>query len=164
MYNKRHSSNFGIVTPYHSSLFETWVSMYFISNGLQCFNFVTNCQMNAYECQKVFTKISLKFPAFTELNTHEKFIYHISCKDRQILMWFGKFLYNSFDIRNTKSMGRACSPNSDILPVSTYEVWRDFINYGITLGSHYGPLFTKKTPSYQYRDSHYKPETVVRPS
>ena len=26
------------------------------------------------------------------------------------------------------------------------------------------PLFTKKTPSYQYRDSHYKPETVVRPS
>ena len=27
-----------------------------------------------------------------------------------------------------------------------------------------GPLFTKKTPSYQYRDSHYKPETVVWPS
>ena len=27
-----------------------------------------------------------------------------------------------------------------------------------------GPLFTKKTPSYQYRDSYYKPETVVRPS
>ena len=26
------------------------------------------------------------------------------------------------------------------------------------------PLFTKKTPSYQYRDSHYKPETVVGPS
>ena len=26
-----------------------------------------------------------------------------------------------------------------------------------------GPLFTKTTPSYQYRDSHYKPETVVRP-
>ena len=27
-----------------------------------------------------------------------------------------------------------------------------------------GPLFTRKTPSYQYRDTHYKPETVVRPS
>ena len=25
-----------------------------------------------------------------------------------------------------------------------------------------GPLFTKKTPSYQYRDSHYNSETVVR--
>ena len=27
-----------------------------------------------------------------------------------------------------------------------------------------GPLFTKKTPSYRYMDSHYKPETVVRRS
>ena len=27
-----------------------------------------------------------------------------------------------------------------------------------------GHLFTKKTPSYWYRDSRYKPETVVRPS
>ena len=27
-----------------------------------------------------------------------------------------------------------------------------------------GPLFTKKTQSYQYRDSYYKIETVVRPS
>ena len=26
------------------------------------------------------------------------------------------------------------------------------------------PLFTKKIPSYWYRHSHYKPETVVRPS
>ena len=30
--------------------------------------------------------------------------------------------------------------------------------------SNSGPLFTTKTPSYQYRDSQYKPETVVRPS
>ena len=27
-----------------------------------------------------------------------------------------------------------------------------------------GPLFTRKTPFYWYRDSQYKPETVVRPS
>ena len=27
-----------------------------------------------------------------------------------------------------------------------------------------GHLFTKRTPSNQYMDSHYKPETVVRPS
>ena len=32
------------------------------------------------------------------------------------------------------------------------------------LPNYPGPLFTKKTPSYQYRDSHYIPETVVRPS
>ena len=35
---------------------------------------------------------------------------------------------------------------------------------GIHLIIYPGPLFTKKTPSYQYRDPHYKPETVVRPS
>ena len=35
---------------------------------------------------------------------------------------------------------------------------------GTTLSVAPGLLFTKKTPSYQYRDSHYKPETVVRPS
>ena len=27
-----------------------------------------------------------------------------------------------------------------------------------------GPLFTKNSPSYGYRDPHYKPETVWRPS
>ena len=32
-------------------------------------------------------------------------------------------------------------------------------NWGIS-----GPLFTKKTPCYQYRDPHYKPKTVWRPS
>ena len=26
-----------------------------------------------------------------------------------------------------------------------------------------GPLFIKKTPSYGYRDPHYKPKTVWRP-
>ena len=26
-----------------------------------------------------------------------------------------------------------------------------------------GPLFTKKTPAYRYRDSHDKPKTVWRP-
>ena len=30
--------------------------------------------------------------------------------------------------------------------------------YGLALSP--GPLFTKKTPSYGYRDSHYKPKTV----
>ena len=36
--------------------------------------------------------------------------------------------------------------------------------YTLGVGEDPGPLFTKKTPSYQYRDSHYKPETVARPS
>ena len=43
---------------------------------------------------------------------------------------------------------------------------RDVVSHlhSCSLFSLRGPLFTKKTPSYQYRESHYKPETVVRPS
>ena len=77
----------------------------------QCFeieneeHFITNCQINAHERQTFFTKVSSKSPAFMLFNDHEKFIYLMSCKDRQILAWFGKFLYKSFYIRNTKSHG-----------------------------------------------------------
>ena len=37
---------------------------------------------------------------------------------------------------------------------------------GLTNDDHHrpGPLFTKKTPSYGYRNPHYKPNTVWRPS
>ena len=34
----------------------------------------------------------------------------------------------------------------------------------LNLQEYPGLLFTKKMPSNQYRDSHYKPETVVGPS
>ena len=73
-------------------------------------HFVTNCQINDAERQLLFTKISSKFPAFAQLNHHEKFIYLMSCNDRQILTWLGKFLYKSFDIRNTKIYG-SCIPS-----------------------------------------------------
>ena len=49
--------------------------------------------------------MSSKSPTFIQFNDHEKFIYLKSCKDRQILAWFGKFLYKSFYIRNTKCHG-----------------------------------------------------------
>ena len=73
-------------------------------------HFVTNCQINDAERQLLFIKISSKFPAFAQLNHHEKFIYLMSCNDRQILTWLGKFLYKSFDIRNTKIYG-SCIPS-----------------------------------------------------
>ena len=66
---------------------------------------ITNCQINAQERQTFFTKVSSKSPTFIQFNDHDKFIYLMSCKDRQILAWFGKFLYKSFYIRNTKSHG-----------------------------------------------------------
>ena len=73
-------------------------------------HFVINCHINIHERQKLFTKICSKFPAFAELNSHEKFIYLMSCKDSQILTWFGKFLCKSFDIRNSKIHG-SCIPS-----------------------------------------------------
>ena len=76
-------------------------------------HFITNCQINAHERQTFFTKVSFKSPTFIQFSDHEKFIYLMSCKDRQILAWFGKFLYKSFYIRNTKAMGRVFPPNSD---------------------------------------------------
>ena len=71
--------------------------------------FVTNCQINYAERQLLFTMISSKFPAFAQLNHHEKYIYLMSCNDRQILTWLGNFLYKSFDIRNTKIYGSCIS-------------------------------------------------------
>ena len=43
------------------------------------------------------------------LNNREKFIFLMSCKDRQILTWFGKFLHKSFITRNMKT-NRSCIP------------------------------------------------------
>ena len=37
-------------------------------------------------------------------------------------------------------------------------------DFGLSTFSYSGPLFTKKTPSYGYRNPHYKPKTVWRPS
>ena len=57
----------------------------------------------------------------------------------------------------------------DVRPTVSCLWWQRNVGY-ISLkwrdhqGDCPGPLFAKKTPSYQYRDSHYKPETVVRPS
>ena len=100
-------------------------------------HFVTNCQINDAERQLLFTKISSKFPVFAQLNHHEKLIYLMSCKDRQILTWLRKVLYKSFDIRNTKiydeewsnnawphnDMRFTCSGNSDWFVTWRTDCW-----------------------------------------
>ena len=48
-------------------------------------NFITNCQINAHERRTFLTKVSSKSPTFIQFNDHEKFIYLMSCKDRQML-------------------------------------------------------------------------------
>ena len=49
-------------------------------------------------------------------------------------------------------------------PISQTETWHLEFGTNTMLVAEYGPLFTKKTPSYGYRDPHYKPKTVWRPS
>ena len=64
-------------------------------------HFVTSCRVNINERQTLFTKISSKDPTFMHLDNREKFIFLISCKDRQI--------QKSFNSRNMK-MNRSCIP------------------------------------------------------
>ena len=66
-------------------------------------HFVTSCRVNINERQSLFTKISSKDPTFMHLDYREKFIFLMSCKNRQILTWFGKFLHKSFITRNMKT-------------------------------------------------------------
>ena len=57
--------------------------------------------------QTLFNKIAMKEPSFANLSNREKFIYLMSCNDRQILTWFGKFLHNSFQNRNLRTILRS---------------------------------------------------------
>ena len=56
---------------------------------------------------------------------------------------------------------------ANVISIDDLATWVIIASAGMLLVFCYrnipGPLFTK-TPSYQYRDYHYKPETVVRPS
>ena len=77
--------------------------------------FVASCRVNINERQTLFTKISSKDPTFMHLDNREKFIFLMSCKDRQILTWFGKFLHKSFITRNMK-IGRVFRHNMQVPP------------------------------------------------
>ena len=72
-------------------------------------HFATSCRVNINERQSLFTKIISKDPTFMHLDNREKFTFLMSCKDRQILTWFGKFLHKSFITRNMKT-NRSCIP------------------------------------------------------
>ena len=50
-------------------------------------HFITRCQINAHERHILYTK--------NHEQNHEQFIFLMSCKDRQILTWLGKFIQYS---------------------------------------------------------------------
>ena len=65
-------------------------------------HFVIGCINNLDMRESLCNKIAAKEPSFANLSNRRKFIYLMSFNDRQILTWFGKFLYNSFQTRNLK--------------------------------------------------------------
>ena len=70
-------------------------------------HFVTVCINNFGMRVTLFNKIATKEPSFANLSNREKFIYLISCNGRQILTWLGKFLHNSFQTRNLRTILRS---------------------------------------------------------
>ena len=70
-------------------------------------HFVTGCINNLDMRESLFNKIATKEPSFANLSNREKFIYLMSCNDRQILSWFGEFLHNSFQTRNLRTILRS---------------------------------------------------------
>ena len=70
-------------------------------------HFVTGCINYLDMRESLFNKIAMKEPSFVNLSNREKNIYLMSCNDRQILTWFGKFLHNSFRTRNLRTILRS---------------------------------------------------------
>ena len=92
-------------------------------------HFITKCQINAHERQNLYVKIVSKHPTFRNLSNHEQFIFLMSCKDRQIWTWLGKFIHKSFNIRNTKRH-KSCIPSQQYhFPHATNGDWLYTANF-----------------------------------
>ena len=70
-------------------------------------NFVVRCRINETLRITLWNKINATDSGFAYLDDKDKFSYLMSCCDRNILSWFGKFVYQSFNIRNQKIHGFA---------------------------------------------------------
>ena len=79
------------------------------------------------------TKIGSKHPEFQNISNAEQFIFLMSCKDRQILTWLGKFLHKSFNIRNVtrfkscNSLYTACPYRQAILNIHVVKEMPDIL-------------------------------------
>ena len=63
-------------------------------------NFLANCKLYAAERTNFFGKVTAQIQNLHELNDADKFILLMSSKDKQILVWTGKFIYKCFNIRS----------------------------------------------------------------
>ena len=63
-------------------------------------HFVTQCTINVNERVLLEAKISNICPFYFAFNSQQKFEYLNKSNDARILTWYGKFLHNSFKVRN----------------------------------------------------------------
>ena len=63
-------------------------------------HFVCACLMNREIRAYMYHKISVIYSNFIHLNDEDKFIFLMTNTDRRILNWLGKFVYQSFQIRD----------------------------------------------------------------
>ena len=63
-------------------------------------HFLANCKLYDAERTDFFGKVKAKIQNLHELNDADKFILLMSSKDKQILVWTGKFIYKCFNIRS----------------------------------------------------------------
>ena len=68
-------------------------------------HFVTGCINNLDMRESL--NIATKEPSFANLSNRKTFINLMSCNDRQILTWLSKFLHNSFQTRNLRTIPRS---------------------------------------------------------
>ena len=62
-------------------------------------HFLANCTLYDTERTPFFGKVTAKIQNIHELNTADKLILLMSSKDKQIVVWTGKSIYNCFNIR-----------------------------------------------------------------
>ena len=63
-------------------------------------HFLLKCDINAFERQYFYEKISRVFDEFIYLNDDEKFSFVLTSVNSQYSSWLGEFLYRSFEKRN----------------------------------------------------------------
>ena len=87
------------------------------------------------------------------------FIYLMSCNDRQILTWLGKFLYKSFNTRNTKIYG-SCIPSERTVPYCLYLWWCIRSWFYLSLWAMMEDHFTA-TVAWLHNNGHNQPENMA---
>ena len=68
-------------------------------------HFVTRCRINENLRVPLWNKIKIIQPDFSKMDDKGKFCYLMSNSDPRTLSWFGKYVYQSFNVRNEKVYG-----------------------------------------------------------